>query len=273
MPTAKPLPVAMCPTFLLGSSNSLSKSFATLHPTIVGSVTSLVQSRDQATKDSLWISYDRPSTERLLRTLSWPARTLGSAILLHELGPETLPALPHCFVKFAYAIRKESLPPEELVEALQSDQRHDLIIGGIVDSSTQTMTLWRGDLDSLTVPFSAFETSGDGIVPDFQRFSVTDGGQTIRLGTYEAATEAILYEFDPDYRRRMAKQRLASEQTFGASLRRLRKQKGKRREDFAPVSAKTIARIERGAVQAVHDKTRQVIAQTLGVLPDQIGTF
>jgi hypothetical protein len=32
--------------------------------------------------------------------------------------------------------------------------------------------------------------------------AVTDFGQTVRLGVYEAATDAILCEFDDDYRRR-----------------------------------------------------------------------
>jgi DNA-binding Xre family transcriptional regulator len=274
MPTTKPLPVTVSPTFLLGNSKSISQLLTPLHPTLVGSAAAtLLQSLSQATKDTLWISYDPNSTEKLLRAMSWPVKPLGNAMLFHALSPQTLPAIQHCFGKYAYAIREESLPPDELVEALLSGQRHDLIIGGIVDQSSKTITFWRGHLDSLTVPFSAFETSGDGIVPDFRQFSVTDCGQTVRLGAYEAATDAILYEFDPDYRRRIGKQRLASEQSFGASLRRLRKQRGKRRVDFAPVSAKTIARIEQGFEHAIRETTLHTIAKTLGVTPDEIETY
>ncbi len=99
------------------------------------------------------------------------------------------------------------LPPDELAEALQAENARDLFIGGSVDRSNQTITLWRGCLEPLTVPFSAFEKSGDGIEPDFERFSVTDSGQTVRFGEYEAATDAVLYEFDSEYRRRVSKER------------------------------------------------------------------
>ncbi len=274
MSKVKPLPVTVNPTFLLGNSKSLSKSLTPLHPTLAGSTAAtILQSMSQATKDTLWISYDPNSTEKLLRAMSWPAKSLGNAILFHAMRPQTLPALRQCFERYAFATREESLPPDELVEALLSDHRADLFIGGIVDQSSKTITLWRGHLDSLTVPFSAFETSGDGIAPDFKHFSVTDSGQTIRLGTYEAATDAILYEFDPDYRRRIAQQRQITEQSFGASLRRLRKQQGKRREDFAPISAKTIARIEQGAEFAHHKTTLHTIATILGVAPDEIATY
>lgn len=48
----------------------------------------------------------------------------------------------------------------------------------------------------------------------------------IRLGKYEAASDALLYEYDADYRRRKAKERIVAEQGLGASIRRLRKQRG-----------------------------------------------
>lgn len=105
---------------------------------------------------------------------------------------------------------------------------------------------------------------------------MTDYGQTIQLGSYEAATESLLYEFDPDYRRRIGKERRESDSSFGAALRRLRKQRGLRREDFAPLlSAKTVARIERGEVlpDALRDSTWEILSQKLGVKPEEIETF
>jgi DNA-binding Xre family transcriptional regulator len=148
------------------------------------------------------------------------------------------------------------------------------LIGGSVDQVSRTITLWRGNLTALTVPFSAFEKSGDGTEPDFDQFSVADCGQTVRLGEYEAAADAILYEFDPEYRRRISQERRRSEQSFGASLRRLRKQRGLRREDFAPdVAAKTIARIEQGNVRQIRKNTLKAIAGRLRVQPEEIGTF
>ena len=126
----------------------------------------------------------------------------------------------------------------------------------------------------LTVPFSAFEKSGDGTRPDFNELSVIDCGQTVQLGDYEAAVDAILYEYDPEYRRRITKQRLREDQSFGASLRRLRKQRGLRREDFEPdLSAKTLARIEQGKVKRIHNKTFNALAKRLSVEPEDIETF
>ena len=150
------------------------------------------------------------------------------------MAPQTLPALRSCFAHFAFSVDGRFLPPEELAEVLHADNRSDLFIGGSVDHYTQTITLWRGNLESLTVPYSAFPESGDGIRPDFQKFAVTDYGHTIQFGKYQAAADAVLYEFDAGYRRRLRKERQASDQSFGASLRRLRKQRGLRREDFGP---------------------------------------
>jgi DNA-binding Xre family transcriptional regulator len=166
------------------------------------------------------------------------------------------------------------IPAEELVEVFEAENRPDLFIGGSVNHATDTITFWRGDLKPLTVPFSAFEKSGTGTKLDFNKFAVIDCGQTVQLGDYEAAVDAILYEYDPDYRRRISKQRLQEEQTFGASLRRLRKQRGLRREDFEPeLSAKTIARIEQGKVKRIQKKTLNALAERLSVEPDAIETF
>jgi hypothetical protein len=54
---------------------------------------------------------------------------------------------------------------------------------------------------------------------------------------------------------------------------RLRKQRRLRRDDFSPVSAKEIARIERNEVGKPHSKTMQVISDRLGVRPDEIESY
>jgi hypothetical protein len=71
--------------------------------------------------------------------------------------------------------------------------RKYIFICGTVDSENEVVTLWRGDLKSLAVPFRALASSGDGVEPDFKAFSVMDYGHTVRLGEYEAAADAILY--------------------------------------------------------------------------------
>ncbi len=260
--------------FLLDKAKKRPKEFSVLDPKIVSSAGAVRLSVAKATKDTLWVSYERVLTDALVQAAIGPSRHLGKAVLIHSLNPQSIPALTSCFQRLAFAPHDGFLPPQELAEALQASNAPDLFIGGSVDDANKTLTLWRGNLEPLTVPFSAFEKSGDGVFPDFSRLSLTDFGHTIRLGEYEAAADAILYEFDPDYRRRLAQQRRQSERSFGASVRRLRKQRGLRREDFEPdLTAKTIARIEQGKVEKIHKKTRDVIAHRLQVQPDEIEMY
>jgi hypothetical protein len=70
--------------------------------------------------------------------------------------------------------------------------------------------------------------------------------------------------------RRLNQERRQTERSFGASLRRLRKQRRLRRDDFSPVSSKEIARIERNEVGKPHSRTMRVIADRLGVRPEEI---
>ena len=132
--------------------------------------------------------------------------------------------------------------------------------------------LVRGNFDHITVPLSIFRPSGTS-KPEFRRFELDDYGHTVRFGEYEASAHFILYEADPDYRKRMNARRRAEEKGFGPSLRRLRIQKGISQDDFPGVNAKTISRIERGEVEKPHDATLTVIAKTLGVDPDEVGSY
>jgi hypothetical protein len=165
------------------------------------------------------------------------------------------------------------LPVRELAEVLASANRADLCVGGIVDTASGVVVLYRGDLSSLTVPLTAFPPCGDRTAPDPHRFAVTDHGQTLVFGDYEAAFDAVLYEWDPEYRRRLKAQRLADDQSFGASLRRLRNQRGLTRRDFPGVDPRTVARIETGEVDKPHAETLAILAERLGVKPGEIEEF
>lgn len=124
-----------------------------------------------------------------------------------------------------------------------------------------------------TLLFSMKRCNGFCTTNPTSAFSVEDAGQTVALGDYEASVDAMLYEFDPQARRRMRRREIGADATFGGSLRRLRIHKGLRRSDFAPISAKSIARIERGEIEAPRGATIAVIAKRLGVRPDQIKSF
>jgi hypothetical protein len=123
------------------------------------------------------------------------------------------------------------------------------------------------------VPLSIFTPSGDGTAPDFADFAPIDYGHAVRFDPYQAAADAIFYEADPEWRRRMRKRLTAEERSFGASLRRLRLQRQLRQSDFGDVPKKTIARIERGEVSKPHGTTLARIAGVLGVTPEEIESY
>jgi DNA-binding XRE family transcriptional regulator len=232
------------------------------------------ESIPNADKHTLWISDDQNMTQELLKSLKWPTRTLGRAVLLFKPRVELMMPLCAVFDRVAYSSNGGFLSAEELGEVLVARNKEDLFICGSVDNESQTVTLWTGTLDSIVVPFSAFAASGDGTAPDFDNFEVIDYGQTLRFGDYEASADAILYEFDQKYRRRKKKERAETEQGIGASIRRLRKQRSLRREDFASVcDAKTIARIERGEDHKPRQTTLEGIAKVLQVQVADLGTY
>ncbi|MFN0053224.1 MAG: helix-turn-helix domain-containing protein [Planctomycetales bacterium] len=249
-------------------------AFAVLRPRVVSSLADLGDTIAHASRDSLWVSYSKELTAALLKpTTSTPA-TLGLGLFIHTLDLKSIPLLSARFRRIAFQVDGNVIPPEELAAVLEAENRRNLFIGGYVDKATSTITFWRGTLESLTVPFSAFERSGRGARPDFDAFSVIDCGQTVQLGTYEAAVDAILYESDPEFRRAISKRRQQEERSFGAALRRLRKQRGLHQEDFEPdIAAKTVARIEQGKVTRIQGATLAALARRLAVRPEEIATY
>jgi DNA-binding Xre family transcriptional regulator len=184
-------------------------------------------------------------------------RELLSTLFRYVLTPEV--------VKFS--------PLDELIPILDSPQRKDLFVGGVVDSIDRVLILYRGDLDRVVVPFNWFTEMPATVEPAFDALEIIDYGQTVRLGSYEAATDAILYEFDSDFRRRAKQRELRRDESFGASLRRLRLLKGLSRDDFPGISAKTIARIERGEVEKPREGTLESIAACLDVRPEDMSSY
>lgn len=164
------------------------------------------------------------------------------------------------------------LDPDELTEVLSAENRKDLFIGGAVNPSEEVLVLHRGSLDRLSVRFAWFARASD-MEPDFSDFAVIDHGQTIRLGAFEVATDAILYDFDSDYRGRAKKRQRKLDDSWGGALRRLRELRGVPRSGFPSISAKEIARIERGEVERPRNSTVEAIARRLRVSPEEIATY
>ncbi|MBI5544774.1 MAG: helix-turn-helix transcriptional regulator [Deltaproteobacteria bacterium] len=165
------------------------------------------------------------------------------------------------------------LPDDELAEVLASKSAADLFIGGAADAGAGALVLYKGDLLPLVVPLSMFKARPGGPAPDAGRLEVVDFGQTVRLGEFEAASDAIFYELDADYRRRAKARQREQDPSFGGSLKRLRLQKGLGRADFGGISAKEVARIERGQIKRPHPATLKKLAAKLGVAVEALGSF
>ncbi len=166
--------------------------------------------------------------------------------------------------------RTEVLSPNDLREVLLAAHPEDYFVGGVVDHEDEAVVLYRGNLERLVVPLSWFRASGRGAKPEFDDFEIIDGGQSVRFGDYEAASDAILYDFDRASRQRFKKREVQQDRSFGGALRRLRLLRGLSRADFGDLTEKTIARIERNEVSEPHGQTLRIIAQRLGVEPHEI---
>jgi DNA-binding Xre family transcriptional regulator len=164
------------------------------------------------------------------------------------------------------------LRSDELTEVLSADTRGDRFVGGAVNPVEDVVVLYRGSFDRLSVPLAWFQRVSD-VQPDFADFEVIDHGQTIRFGAFEVGTDAVLYDFDSDYRSRAKKRQLELDDSLGGSLRRLRELRGVRRSDFPSISAREIGRIERGEVKRPRDDTVKGIAKRLGVSPGELLTY
>ena len=278
---AKPRMV-MSRYFLLDSAPALIERFGQGKTFVVKSVAAWSKLLELSTGESMWISTTTRHTQDLLRAASTflsvhrgTKRVFGDLLMLQSPRAESVPAIRSFFRHVVGEVSAvKLLPLDELAEVLvaSKEKARDVFISGLFDPATETISLTRGNLETLVVPLSLFRPSGVS-APDPALLAVTDFGHTITLGEYEASADAILYEVDPDYRTRINAKRRQEDKGFGPSLRRLRLQRALKRTDFPSVSPKTIARIERGETGKPHGKTLKVLASCLGVMPDEIETY
>jgi hypothetical protein len=167
-----------------------------------------------------------------------------------------------------------TLKTSEMLAVLRSSNRDELLIGGAYDRVENVVVLYRGNLEPLVIPASWFKAAAPKRPAriDLKRLSIADHGQTVRLGTYEVSADAILYEFDENYRKLAKKRAIDSDDSLGGSIRRLRLQKGLSQSDLG-VPLKTVARIERGEVTKPQASTLRRIAGRLRVPLDTLGTY
>jgi len=220
-----------------------------------------------------WVTLSEPDLDRLLKVASRKKLHQDAIITKVSHKGSSLPAIQSLFgTVVGNGFEYSWLSNQELV-AILSDSNiplSDVFIAGANDASLKGTTLVRGSGESLFVPHSLFQKSGDGVIPKFAQLQISDYGHTISFGAYESSSDAILYECDPAYRKRLKNLRRRKDKSFGACLRRLRLQKNVSQSGFPCITAKTIARIESGTSAKPQASTLEVIAATLGVEPDQI---
>jgi hypothetical protein len=223
---------------------------------------------------ALWITPNARAVRLLVAALAGQAK--GDQRLL-SLGPANGArcTLLHAIFRFVVSAGDgvRLLPTDDLTDVLASPNREDLFVGAAFALGDAAVVLHRGNLEPLVVPLAWFRARPGGPRPDPSRLAIADSGQTVRLGDYEAAADAILYEHDVAYRRRAKKRSIEQDHSFGGALRRLRLQKGLGRKDFPGVNAKEIARLERGEVKKPHAETLAIIAKRTGVPANRIGSY
>jgi len=221
-------------------------------------------------RSAYWVATSASPTSRFE-----PGERLGRDRLLvtEEIDTTLREYLEALFLDVVAGPPASFLPLDQMREVLASDDRQDLALGVLVRADREAVILIRGDLGRTVVSWSWFQPTPDGTAPDFGDVEVIDYGLTVRLGRYEAAVEAILYEFDREFRVRERQRRIEMDPSFGAALRRLRIQKGVPRSGFEGISEREIARIERSEVARPHASTLRAIADRLGVEPADIETY
>ncbi len=253
--------------------SSPASDFRALSPKRLKTKMELMKAIERGDSEDLWIV----RTNRVTELLSGARFTPRNTPELMVWGPVPRPRIEILRNFFSKLIHQQEirLPTEQLAEVMAARHRCDLFVGGEIDLEGGVILFYRGDFSSVLVPLTAFANSGDGVKPDFDQFLIDDYGQTVKFGDYEASTESILYEFDADYRKRHRKNLIKTEKGLGASIRRLRLQKGLRQTDFSSVdlSEKEIRRIEAGEIKKPHQATLQKIAKKLGVDVEKLGSY
>jgi hypothetical protein len=259
------------PLYVLARPRDLDANLRALRATVVGTREAVHSACNR--RRSVWVA---PGADLFGLFKGCPPLRAGDQRLL-LLGK--LRGQQHAFLNTMFRVvvsmddTVRRLPREELLEVLATPNRDELFIGGVVDAEDGVVTLYRGNLEPLVVPLEWFKVSGKGVRPDPARLDITDFGHTVRLGAYEAATHAILYEHDSDYRRRAKARVLEQDKSFGGALRRLRLLKGLSLSDFPGVTEKEVARIEKNLVKKPHADTMAILAKRLGVKADEIKTY
>ena len=239
----------------------------------VSSKRELAEQYHTAPPQSVWVA-STTSSLTSLAALS-PVHASDKRLLVLDDAPDVAQQLYCAYFRHVVVSSDALTLPDfaELTVVLSAPNRRDLFIGGVFDPQANAVLLYRGNLEPLVVPVTWFANRASRAVVDASDLRVIDHGQTIRLGRFEASSDAVLYEFDVEYRRAAKKRALKEDASLGASIRRLRLQRGLSREDFPGISAKALARVERSEISRPRARTLATIAKVLGVTVGRLDTY
>lgn len=223
----------------------------------------------------LFVAFD---SAELLRSLGNQPAMMHHRLLLLEKRDQRAEARTTMLAAFFRAMVVSDaglsfLPIEELAEVLAAPNAADLAIATGYDEEAESIYVIRGNLDRLIIPTSSFVATPNGPEPVFEGVKVIDYGNALALGEYEASMDALLYEQDSNFRRELRKRQLENDDSFGASVRRLRIQRGLKRSDIPGISDKQVARIERGETENPQAETLNALAAALAVSVEELGDF
>ena len=178
----------------------------------------------ESPKDSVWVTKGTSYLTALAKESMQPSgyRRLLVLTPIEEVTHHVLST----WFRFV-VVRRDGislLPPKQLLEVVRAENRDELLIGGAYDSTDRVIVLYRGSVDPIVVPLDWFREHDGQIRANPEKLSVIDYGQTVKLGDYEAGADAILYEFDEEYRKRAKRRLVDSDPSLGGAIRRLRLQ-------------------------------------------------
>ena len=227
----------------------------------------------RAPGERLWIAPDRFRLNALATSIAVPKQK-HRLLMLEAMGDAAREVLEALFlVVVGPQPKTRLLPRDQLLAVLASERREDLFLAATFDPEANVIVLHRGNLTALVVPVGWFEAKPGPGAPRPAEVRVTDYGQTVALGEFEAAADAILYELDPAARRRMKNRTIDGDKSLGGSIRRLRIHRRVSRDEFGAIDGKTVARIERNEIAKPRIKTLEVTAKRLGVSIAELETY
>jgi hypothetical protein len=227
----------------------------------------------QSEQPSIWVTVDSADLHSLMTSRVAPRKDARLIVLdrVDEAEHHLLTALFRHVVLGKAGLQLVDL--EALPEILSAENRDELFIAGAVVPATESVLLYNGNVEPMVLPLAWF-TSPEGVASvNPEDFAIEDFGQTIRLGDFEASADAILYEFDREYRRKARRRAIDSDSSLGASIRRLRLQKGLLQSSFGAIDEKTIGRIERNEIRRPRKATLEKIAAVMEVDVEELGEY